>query len=245
MALGACDSTQDLLPLFSMMFSQRVVYKCLSAVPAKRSNKQGSDVTRFTSFFPFMLSALLLSGCASWQQPQVAEIPLPAKERQQQLAALTQFELNASLYIKSPGDSGSGSLNWEQQGEFYTADLNSFVGINIFKLQTTAEGALVQVSGETHQAATAAELLDYLSGWSLPIEEMPLWLKGMTGASSSDLRFDPMGRLTSFSLLDSQNRRWQVSYPKFFPDRLSLPQLIVLESSDTKLKLGIRQWKML
>ena len=193
---------------------------------------------------PPMLLALLLGGCASWQQPKVAEIPLPAQERQQQLATLNQFELNAALLVKAPGESVTSSLNWVQQGEFYTADLNNFVGINIFKLQTTAEGALVQVSGEQHQAATAAALLEYLSGWSLPIEEMPLWLKGMTGSGSSDLRFDPMGRLTSFSLLDSQNRRWQVSYTKFFPDRLSLPRQINLESSDTKLKLVIRQWKM-
>jgi len=222
-----------------------VLKKCLPVLPKWQSVKQGSDVTRFNSFLPPLLLALLLSGCASWQQPQVAEIPLPARERQQQLATLTQFELNASLGVKAPGDSVSGSLNWVQQDEFYTADLNNFIGINIFKLQTTAEGALVQVSGESHQAASAAALLDYLSGWSLPIEEMPLWLKGMTGTSSSDLRFDPMGRLTSFSLLDSQNRRWQVSYPKFFPDRLSLPKQIQLESSDTRIKLVIRQWKML
>jgi len=202
-------------------------------------------VTQFTKPWLPVLVSLFLSGCASWQQPKVAEIPLPAQERQQQLAALTQFELNAALNVKAPGDSVSGSLNWVQQNEFYTADLNSFVGINIFKLQTTAEGALVQVSGESHQAASAATLLDYLSGWSLPIEEMPLWLKGMTGASSSDLRFDPMGRLVSFSLLDSQSRRWQVSYPEFFPDRLSLPRTIKLESSDTRIKLVIRQWKML
>jgi outer membrane lipoprotein LolB len=191
-----------------------------------------------------MLLALLLSGCASWQRPPVVEIPLPAQERQQQLATLNQFELNAALLVKAPGESVTSSLNWVQKGEFYTADLNNFVGINIFKLQTTAEGALVQVSGEQHQAATAAALLEYLSGWSLPIEEMPLWLKGMTGSGSSDLRFDPMGRLTSFTLLDSQNRRWQVSYTKFFPDRLSLPRQMTLESSDTKLKLVIRQWKM-
>ena len=230
--------------IFRKTFSPHVLYKCLYGLPKRQSVNQGSKVTRFNYFFPFMLSALLLSGCASWQQPKVTEIPLPAKERQQQLAGLTQFELTAALGVKAPGDSVSGSLNWVQQNEFYTADLNNFVGINIFKLQTTSEGALVQVSGETHQAASAAALLDYLSGWSLPIEEMPLWLKGMTGASSSDLRFDPMGRLVSFSLLDSQNRQWQVSYPKFFPDRLSLPKQINLESSDTRIKLVIRQWKM-
>ena len=202
-------------------------------------------MTQSTKLWLPVLAALFLSSCASWQKTTVAEIPLPARERQQQLATLTQFELTAALGVRAPGDSVSGSLNWVQQNEFYTADLNNFIGINIFKLQTSAEGALVQVSGESHQAQSAAALLDYLSGWSLPIEEMPLWLKGMTGASSCELRFDPMGRLVSFSLLDSQNRRWQVSYPKFFPDRLSLPKQIHLESSDTKLKLVIRQWKML
>ncbi|MFN6970870.1 MAG: lipoprotein insertase outer membrane protein LolB, partial [Rheinheimera sp.] len=103
-------------------------------------------MTRYNAFLPPMLLALLLSGCASWQQPKVAEIPLPAQERQQQLATLNQFELNAALLVKAPGESVTSSLNWVQQGEFYTADLNNFVGINIFKLQTTAEGALVQVS---------------------------------------------------------------------------------------------------
>jgi outer membrane lipoprotein LolB len=233
------------MSFFNKMFSKPVLSKCLSRLPKWRSIKKGSDVTQFSKRWLPVLVALFLSGCASFQQPQVAEIPLPAQERQQQLATLNQFELNAALNVKAPGESVTSSLNWVQQGEFYTADLNNFVGINIFKLQTTAEGALVQVSGEQHQAATAAALLEYLSGWSLPIEEMPLWLKGMTGSGSTDLRFDPMGRLTSFTLLDSQNRRWQVSYTKFFPDRLSLPSQIILESSDTKLKLGIRQWKML
>lgn len=230
---------------FAAIIQRMCAFKMLIWTAPRRSVKQGSDVTQSTRLWLPVLAALLLNGCASWQQPKVAEIPFPAQERQQQLAALTQFELNAALNVKAPGDSVSGSLNWVQQREFYTADLNSFIGMNIFKLQTSAEGALVQVSGESHQAQSAAALLNYLSGWSLPIEEMPLWLKGMTGTSSSDLRFDPMGRLVSFSLLDSQNRRWQVTYSKFFPDRLSLPKQINLESSDTKLKLVIRQWKML
>lgn len=188
------------------------------------------------------LALFWLTGCAT--VPAVVEMPLPAKERQQKLASLTHFELTASLGVKAPNDSVSGSLNWQQQGAFYRADMNNFIGVNIFKLQTDAAGATVQVSGETHQAQSAAVLLDYLSGWSLPIAEMPLWLKGMAGHQGSELRWDPLGRLISFSLLDSQNRRWQVSYPEFFPDQLSLPKRITLESKDTKLKLVIRQWKM-
>ncbi len=191
-----------------------------------------------------LLCGLLLSGCASWQQPVVAELPLPAKQRQQQLATLANFSLVASLGVKAPADSVSGTLNWQQQGEQYSASMNTFIGVNIFQLQTTADGASVTVSGDTHQAESADVLLDYLSGWTLPIADMPLWLKGMAGQNSSDLRWDPLGRLTSFSLLDSQQRRWQVSYLSFFPDRLSLPKKIVLQSSDTKLTLVIRQWTL-
>lgn len=189
-----------------------------------------------------VFTVLLLSACSS--VPDRIEMPLPAKERQQKLATLTHFELAAQIKVRAPNDSVSGSLNWQQQGAFYRADMNSFIGVSIFKLQTDQNGATVQVSGETHQAQNAAVLLDYLSGWSLPIEEMPLWLKGMAGQQGSELRWDPLGRLISFSLLDSQNRRWQVSYPEFFPDQLSLPRIIKLESTDSKLTLVIRKWKM-
>lgn len=200
----------------------------------------GKDVI-FQKIICCVFTLLLLSACSA--VPDNIAMPLPAKERQQKLAALSNFELTASLGVKAPNDSVSGSLNWQQRGEFYNADMNNFIGVNIFKLQTDSSGATVQVNGETHQAQSAAVLLDYLSGWSLPIAEMPLWLKGMAGQQSSELRWDPLGRLISFSLLDSQNRRWQVSYPEFFPDQLSLPKRITLESGDTRLKLVIRQWK--
>lgn len=201
-----------------------------------------SQLLRLRSLF--LLCALLLSGCASWQPPVVAELPLPAKQRQQQLAQLTHFSLVASLGVKAPANKVSGSLNWQQQNQQYSASMNNFIGINIFQLEADADGARVTVSGDTHQAESADVLLDYLSGWSLPIADMPLWLKGMAGQSSSDLRWDPLGRLTSFSLLDSRQQRWQVSYLSFFPDRLSLPQKIVLQSTDTKLTLVIRQWTL-
>ena len=54
------------------------------------------------------LALFWLTGCAT--VPAVVEMPLPAKERQQKLASLTHFELTASLGVKAPNDSVSGSL---------------------------------------------------------------------------------------------------------------------------------------
>ena len=192
----------------------------------------------------FVVFSLILTGCASNSSQLKPVIPLSAQQRQLQLEQLQEFTLTGALGVKAPEESVSGSLNWQQQGPYFQASMTNFVGISIFELETDALGATVKADGETHKAQSASALLDYLSGWSLPIEEMPLWLKGMAGQQSSELRWDPLGRLISFSLLDSQNRRWQVSYPEFFPDQLSLPRRITLESKDTKLKLVIRQWKM-
>lgn len=188
------------------------------------------------------LLSLLVTGCASKPEPSISR-PLPATEREQALDAMTEFKVVAALGVKAPGENVSGTLNWQQRGEYYEASMTNFLGLSVFELQTHAGGATVQVNGETHQAMSAGALLDYLSGWSLPIEEMQLWLKGLPGPSSENLRRDGMGRLISFTLTDSRLKQWQVSYSDFFPDAKSLPRKMQLQSGDTRLKLVIREWQ--
>lgn len=188
------------------------------------------------------LLGLLVTGCASKPEPSISR-PLPATEREQALDAMTEFKVVAALGVKAPGENVSGTLNWQQRGEYYEASMTNFLGLSVFELQTHAGGATVQVNGETHQAMSAGALLDYLSGWSLPIEEMQLWLKGLPGPSSENLRRDGMGRLISFTLTDSRLQQWQVSYSDFFPDAKSLPRKMQLQSGETRLKLVIREWQ--
>jgi outer membrane lipoprotein LolB len=188
------------------------------------------------------LLGLLLTGCASQPAPQVSR-PLPATEREQALDAMTEYKVVAALGVKAPGENVSGTLNWQQHGEYYQASMTNFLGLTVFELETHQQGATVKVDGQTHQAMSAGALLDYLSGWSLPIEEMQLWLKGLPGPSSENLQRDGMGRLTSFTLTDSRDRQWQVSYSDFFPDAKSLPRKMQLQSGDTRLKLVIREWQ--
>ncbi|MFN3564292.1 MAG: lipoprotein insertase outer membrane protein LolB, partial [Moraxella osloensis] len=104
-------------------------------------------------------------------------------QRQKELKALTDFSLSAGIYVKTPEKGVSGSLEWQQQGDYYQASMQNMFGLNVFAISTNKTGAEVKVDGQTHTAESAAVLLDYLSGWSLPIEEMPLWLKGMAGQS--------------------------------------------------------------
>ncbi len=188
------------------------------------------------------LALCLLAGCASKPAP-VASRPLPAAEREQALDAMTEFQVVAALGVKSPGDNVSGTLKWQQKGVYYQANMTNFLGLTVFELETHQQGATVKVDGKTHQALSASALLDYLSGWSLPIEEMQLWLKGLPGPSSENLQRDGLGRLVRFTLIDSQQRQWQVEYTDFFPDARSLPRKMQLQSGDTRLKLVIKGWQ--
>lgn len=191
---------------------------------------------------------LLQAGCATapqsaHQATAAQQRPLTAQQREQALDTMQQFTLTASLGVKSATDNVSGNLSWQQNGAYYQAKLTNILGITVFDLVTSPDGVTVETDGKVHQADNASALLDYLSGWSLPIEEMQLWLRGLPGPSSEDLQYDAMGRLTGFTLLDSQQRRWQVRYTGFFADPLSLPQKMQLDSTDIRLKLKIKNWQ--
>lgn len=226
------------------MYENPLTLKSLLQWPASviRPFQTGKTVFLKQNLWAGCLFSLLLAGCASQPAPQVSR-PLPAAEREQALDAMTEYKVVAALGVKAPGENVSGTLNWQQQGPYYQASMTNFLGLTVFELSTHEGGATVKVDGETHQAMSAGALLDYLSGWSLPIEEMQLWLKGLPGPSSENLRRDGMGRLTSFTLTDSRARQWQVSYSEFFPDAKSLPRKMQLQSGETRLKLVIREWQ--
>lgn len=187
--------------------------------------------------------ALTLNACSLAPQGPV-EMPLPQNEREARLQQMQQFSLDASIGVKSPKDSVTGSLEWQQTGDDYQAAMRNVLGLTVFELTNTATGATVVVDGKTHRGDSAGELLNYLSGWSLPIEEMPLWIRGLPSLSSQNLQRDSLGRVQSFTLIDSQQRQWQVTYNEFFADSLSLPRKITLQSADSRLKLVIREWNL-
>ena len=191
-----------------------------------------------------VLFCLFLNGCSLWQRPVPAAQPLAANEREQRIMALQQFELQASLGIKTPNDSISGNLHWRQLNSAeYRAQLRNALGISLFALNQSSSGSAITVKGETYTAVDTSSLLLQLSGWSVPLHDMPLWLRGLPGNRGRNIVRDEFGRVTSFSLTDSTGIVWQLQYQSFLPDALALPKQLLLTSSDTQIKLVIRNWQ--
>ena len=188
---------------------------------------------------------LLASACSSTKNlPGQIEV-LPQQQRQQQLAELNNFTVQAAVGIKSPAETVSGNLRWQQQDtSAYQARLANMLGISLFELTANAELTELLVRGERYQAADASNLLWQLAGWSIPLHDMALWLRGLPGDSATELQYDTAGRLVSFNLTDSTGIRWQLTYRSFFDDALSLPKQLQLQSADTQVRLVIRSWQL-
>lgn len=187
---------------------------------------------------------LLLPACSMLQRPQIAQTPLSTTAREQQILAMDQFNLQASVGIKTPAESISANLLWQQQTpQSYSARLSNFLGISLFELQANADSSAITIKGETYRAVDASSLLLQLSGWSMPLYDMPLWLRGLPGSNARNVIRDEFGRVTRFNLTDSTGIVWQLEYQSFFPDSLALPKRMLLKSEDSQIKLVVRSWQ--
>ncbi len=187
---------------------------------------------------------LFLTGCSlKPKTPETAASLAPA-QREQQLNAMQQFTLQAAMNVKSPAESVTGSLRWQQlSAETYQARLANMLGISLFELRQTQGITELQVRGEQYQAADPSSLLWQLAGWSIPLHDMALWLRGLPGDTATEQHYDNAGRLVRFTLIDSTGIRWQLSYQSFFNDPLALPRVLQLQSEDTQIRLVIRSWQ--
>ena len=187
---------------------------------------------------------LLTSGCSLFSKPTPVKA-LDNKSRLTQIAAIEQYTVQASVGIKTPDESVSGNLTWQQHNtEYYKARLANFLGISLFELTNNAQGSSILVRGEHYQAADTSSLLWQLAGWSIPLADMPLWLKGMPGQAATAIEYDEVGRVLAFQLVDSTGIVWQLRYQSFFADELALPQKIHLSSDDTNIRFHIRSWQL-
>ncbi|MBV2128262.1 lipoprotein insertase outer membrane protein LolB [Arsukibacterium indicum] len=194
----------------------------------------------------FTLAGLLLltSGCSLISKPAPVQA-LDNKSRLAQINAINEYTVQASVGIKTPDESVSGNLTWQQLNtEHYKARLANFLGISLFELTNSEQGSSIMLRGERYQAADTSSLLWQLAGWSMPLADMPLWLKGIPGQAATAIEYDELGRVNAFQLVDSTGIIWQLRYQSFFADELALPKKISLISDDTTISFYIRSWQL-
>ena len=187
---------------------------------------------------------LILSGCSSFStQEQLTGSGQSAswQSHKQQITPLNAWQINGKLGIRSTQESGSAVLFWLQRQDYFDIRLSGPLGQGSTRL-TGRQGAVsLEVANRgTFQAPTAEELMQAQLGWSLPVENLLWWVRGLPAPNSKS-----QVQLDSNSLLARlEQDQWLVEYLSYRTENgLQLPERIKLSGAGLNITLVIKEWQ--
>ncbi len=192
----------------------------------------------FPSRLLWLLFALFLVGCATTDSNTQYNEAVWRGQRES-LEQLTHWNLAGKLAIITQNQKGSARLNWQQRGDDYDLILTSLIGTTIMELhRRQGRTEIVDDQGIRHSDSDSEALVYRLTGWPIPIAQLPTWIKGLPGNASYQLAAD--GRLESL-----QDHQWQIHYQNYARNRLwLLPTALTLQGPQTTIKLRINEWQI-
>lgn len=182
-----------------------------------------------------LAGTLVLAACTSLPP---ASGPGPARD------TLRHFEMSArfALHTERPNEppqSAAGRLFWRHDGAGDLILLSNPLGQGIAEIAISPAGAELRASdGQLRRAADAAALLASVTGYTLPLTELPAWLLGRPTAAG---RVDSDGIGRPLRLKDSG---WRIDYAYDDAGATAAPaRLVIQRDSELELRLRVEEWR--
>ncbi|KXI30750.1 lipoprotein insertase outer membrane protein LolB [Paraglaciecola hydrolytica] len=184
----------------------------------------------------FILGAAFV-GCSTL--PPVS-VDLNSQQHQSALAKLNNWQIRGKLGFKSPEKKQSASLSWEQKQDDYQLSLNSILGTSILSMQGNHSGATLIADDETHSGNNASELIWQITGWTLPVEQLPVWIKGQS-LPNDKVVLAEQGWITQLQPTCENCEGWLINYAEYaLNNQQWLPHKIVLLNQHNQLQVTIK-----
>ncbi len=200
-----------------------------------------------------LLALLLGSGCTSLiQQPgllfmEESEIEQAWVVHEEQIRMLDDWHIKGRAAIKTPNESGSVSLVWDQRSADFVVTMAGPLGQSIARMEGVADGAgeyfvtLQMPNQEPVMSYSADQLLFDHTGMELPFQALQDWVRGV-----------PMVNMPfSYALNDHgylselQQDDWLVEYQSYtLVDGFNLPSKIKAQRDETTVIVSIRDWQI-
>lgn len=184
------------------------------------------------------LFPLLLVGCSQQVTPTHYN-ELVWRGQREKLEQLTHWELSGKMAIFTAQQKGSARVHWQQDGDDYHLVLTTLIGTTLLDLNHKAgKTVIIDSDGKSHEGEDPEALVQALTGWPIPIRQLPLWIKGLPGDAHFTLGED--GRISELS-----EGAWQLRYHDYALTRLwLLPTAMDFTGPQTRLKLVINEWNI-
>jgi len=184
--------------------------------------------------------AFLLSACAGKSVLQKID---PTKSIP--LSQLNHWQLNARVAIKTPQDSITASLKWQNDKADFDFLLSGAFGVTYAHLIQQGDSASLEIPDTKKRFSqgkheTAERLLQQTLGWNFPINALSYWVKGLpSGQTGERLRYNDDGLLIQANL-----NQWQINFSKYkLYQGIQLPKMIKATHPTVSLKVVAKKWQ--
>ncbi len=188
----------------------------------------------------------LLSACAT-------QVPLATPtvqnqqswtERQSTLNQLTRWHNQGALAIQTAKSNDTMQFDWQLQSENdYSLRFIGPVGTGYGTLKTTpTQSTYFAPKGKTYTDSNATALLNKVTGWQLPVNDLYYWARGLPAPGGAPtLQFDAShSHLTSL-----QQDGFNVVFQHYSGvGKLDLPSSLLIQNADVKVKIVITRWQL-
>jgi outer membrane lipoprotein LolB len=167
----------------------------------------------------------------------------PWAERQSQLLAIKNWEIQGKMAFRGPQDGGQMSFDWIQQASHFQLHLYGPFGSGSIKLLGSLHELTIQKpDGSLLSHSDPQVLLRQELKLSLPLVELPYWIRGIAAPHKAvnNLKLDPQNRLQSL-----EQSGWKIDYLSYkLYGKHELPYKLILKNKQLTLKYVLQQWKL-
>ncbi len=182
-----------------------------------------------------------MAACAGQQ-------PLPPagswEEHSAGLQTFTHWTAEGKIALRSPDQSESASMRWQQDGAASRLSLSGPLGVAATSLYSDGRSLVIRQGEDvtTWDLASETPILEEKTGWDLPLLALPYWIKGVP-APGLPVQGSEQGPDPALLQVLRQDD-WVIRYEDYAVfGQFTLPTALRLQHQDTSLRLIIRSWQ--
>ncbi len=184
---------------------------------------------------------LVLGACATVPTPTASSgDPLADQVRREaELGQRRNWRLVGKIAVSDGRESGSGRLEWVQEGDDFRITLNAPVSRRSWRLSgAPGQARLEGFEGGPFEGDSAEQLLAEHLGWVVPLGDLAAWARGMRAAGEARIRFSANGLP---EVIDQHG--WQIEYRQFdTASEPALPSRVFASRGDRRVRLVVEGW---